>query len=194
MNRTIKLKRKLSIVLVGATIMAGAISTQGYKLSHSSGFSPYPTKIYCYEGFGTATIDAVKSACSAWNNAGAGTLISVGSSTHSNTDYTQNGKNEISKGARGTNTYSMQTMHVEEDSTTSYEVDIDINSSYAWATSGTINALDVQNAITHEIGHLLGLGDVTTNTEVTMYYRTQNGETKKRSLDSDDKSGILAIY
>lgn len=193
MNKMRKLKRSMSIILVGASIMTGAVCTQAYTTSHSSGFSPYPTKIYCYSGFGTATVDGIKSACSAWNNAGAGTLISVGSTTHSNTDYTANGKNEITKGARGSNTYSMQTMYVEETSTTVSEADIDINSSIGWATSGTINAMDIQNSITHEIGHLLGLGH-SSGTEATMYATTQNGEIKKRSLDADDKSGILAIY
>ncbi len=40
------------------------------------------------------------------------------------------------------------------------EADVDVNTSYPWANNGSSDCYDVQNAITHEIGHLLGLKDL----------------------------------
>lgn len=74
------------------------------------------------------------------------------------------------------------------------EVDININTAYPWATSGDVNAFDVRNCFTHELGHLLGLGEEWSDTESTMYGKTAYGETKKRTLSSDDKNGLNTIY
>jgi len=54
----------------------------------------------------------------------------------------------------------------------------------------------VRNVATHEFGHWLKLLDLDGifDTQKTMYYQTNLGETKKRSLESDDISGIKAIY
>jgi hypothetical protein len=62
-----------------------------------------------------------------------------------------------------------------------------------WSTSGQPLHYDVQSVAAHEFGHWLSLGH-SSDTEATMYYRTGMGETKKRSLNSDDISGIRSIY
>lgn len=55
---------------------------------------------------------------------------------------------------------------------------------------------DVQNILTHEIGHFLGLGHETTpiDNESTMYAVASTGETKKRTLSTSDINGILQGY
>jgi len=72
-----------------------------------------------------------------------------------------------------------------------------------WSTWGESGKYDVQNVMTHEFGHWLTLGDITCQdsvdtddpyTEVTMYIYFEPGETKKRSLEEDDKLGIRSIY
>lgn len=65
-----------------------------------------------------------------------------------------------------------------------------------WKTDGSSNAFDVQNVATHEWGHWLKLNGLygSGNTEETMYYYISQGETKKRTLDQDDKNGIIHIY
>jgi len=65
-----------------------------------------------------------------------------------------------------------------------------------WKTDGSSNAFDVQNAATHEWGHWLKLNDLYGggNSQKTMYYYISKGETKKRTLDQDDKNGIIYIY
>jgi MYXO-CTERM domain-containing protein len=53
--------------------------------------------------------------------------------------------------------------------------------------------IDVQNTVTHEAGHTLGL-DHTDNPSATMYASAPSGQTSKRILGSDDIAGICAIY
>lgn len=53
--------------------------------------------------------------------------------------------------------------------------------------------MDVQNTVTHEAGHVLGLGHSTVST-ATMYASAPIGETSKRTLAPDDVAGICAIY
>lgn len=52
---------------------------------------------------------------------------------------------------------------------------------------------DVQNTLTHEIGHLLGFGHVT-DEQSTMYPSTYPGDLARRLLDAQDVAGIDALY
>ncbi len=63
--------------------------------------------------------------------------------------------------------------------------------------------MDLQNTLTHEVGHFLGLDHTEEATftgvsgewrEATMFASAELGESKKRSLESDDINGICAIY
>jgi uncharacterized protein (TIGR03382 family) len=54
-------------------------------------------------------------------------------------------------------------------------------------------AYDVQNTVTHEAGHTMGLGH-TTDVTATMYAFAPVGETSKRILHPDDIQGICDIY
>ncbi|MEK6957621.1 MAG: matrixin family metalloprotease [archaeon] len=56
--------------------------------------------------------------------------------------------------------------------------------------------MDVQNIITHEIGHSAGMGDLYDSGcgEETMYGYSTEGETKKRDLNSGDITGIKKLY
>lgn len=74
--------------------------------------------------------------------------------------------------------------------------DTDLNSQLPWSTDGRGNANDVQNVLTHELGHWLMLNDLTRATDSlkTMYGSAQLGETIKRTLEPDDVYGIKIIY
>ena len=58
----------------------------------------------------------------------------------------------------------------------------------------TPGGFDIQNAATHEIGNLIGIGDVFDDTEATMYWEGGAGETKKRTLEADDIDAVSFIY
>ena len=53
--------------------------------------------------------------------------------------------------------------------------------------------VDIQNVMTHEAGHFLGLGHSSV-VGATMSSRATVGETSKRSLADDDRQGVCAIY
>lgn len=68
-----------------------------------------------------------------------------------------------------------------------------VNTYHPWATNGDANSYDFESMVAHELGHGLRLNH-STYTETTMYYTMSRGETKKRSLETDDKNGIKYIY
>jgi len=89
-----------------------------------------------------------------------------------------------------------------------HEVDLAFNADLPWAQAvlaegvdpdtvrGDLTAYDVQNIATHEAGHWLMLGDLYNRptTALTMYGYGSKGELQKRSLESGDIAGALAIY
>jgi len=56
-------------------------------------------------------------------------------------------------------------------------------------TDGTI---DLLNAVTHEAGHVLGLGHTSVH-EATMWRDSDDGENQKRTLEEDDRFGLCAL-
>ncbi len=53
--------------------------------------------------------------------------------------------------------------------------------------------VDLENVLTHELGHYLGLAH-STDPDATMYASALAGETIKRDLSADDIEGICTIY
>ena len=77
------------------------------------------------------------------------------------------------------------------------EADIILNAkSYCWGVVSPkkkyLKCYDVQNVLTHEVGHFFGL-DHSKKGEATMYPHTPKGETIKRTLDQDDLNGIVYV-
>lgn len=77
------------------------------------------------------------------------------------------------------------------------EFDILFDTDYQWGNADLNSALmDEQNIATHEIGHGIGLDDIYDSGcgEVTMYGYSQNGETKKRTIEAQDIEGLIKLY
>jgi MYXO-CTERM domain-containing protein len=53
---------------------------------------------------------------------------------------------------------------------------------------------DLENTLTHELGHYFGLAHTPDDDLATMYAEASFGETTKRDLQPDDAEGICAIY
>jgi len=75
------------------------------------------------------------------------------------------------------------------------EFDIVFNTYYGWSAAGEAGKMDLQNIATHELGHN-GLADLRPprDAELTMYYASSLGETKKRTLGAGDILGIQTLY
>jgi VCBS repeat-containing protein len=67
---------------------------------------------------------------------------------------------------------------------------------FTFATDGNANAYDVQGIGTHELGHMLSLGDMyeSENANQVMYGYAYRGDTTNRVLAWGDIAGIRAIY
>jgi hypothetical protein len=52
---------------------------------------------------------------------------------------------------------------------------------------------DLENTLTHELGHVLGL-DHSEDSDATMYYSAASGDISKRTLGPDDITGLCMIY
>lgn len=99
------------------------------------------------------------------------------------------------------------------------EVDIALSIYYPWSTTGGANKFDIQGVVTHEVGHLLGLGHTDwevdygyyTPAEFTalypercectmtsgptfLYSHTYEQSSLLRTLEQDDIAGITVLY
>lgn len=77
------------------------------------------------------------------------------------------------------------------------DADIVINTDgYAWADKAehaSVDAYDLANTLTHEIGHVVGLAHSATD-EATMFPTSGKDEINKRDLAEDDVLGLSDIY
>jgi Carboxypeptidase regulatory-like domain/Matrixin len=73
------------------------------------------------------------------------------------------------------------------------EADVVLNSQSPFATDGDPNARDIQDMLTHELGHALGL-EHSPIAAATMYPFGVPGQTSARSLETDDLAGLRALY
>lgn len=77
-----------------------------------------------------------------------------------------------------------------------YDADIEINTSnfqYGIYEINGSNVVDLQNTLTHEIGHVFGL-DHSTDPNATMFPYSTAGETNLRDLSDDDLLAIATVY
>lgn len=77
------------------------------------------------------------------------------------------------------------------------EFDVMFDTDWSWGDAATdATKMDLQNIATHELGHGVGLADVYESacSEATMYGYSNYGETKKRTLELPDITGLQKLY
>jgi hypothetical protein len=146
---------------------------------------------------------AINAAATTWNNA------AMGISSYGQPVFTNNGIATPYSGSllapHGQNTIkfvddpltpgAMNYVKVWEPTNTIMEFDIVMSTHYY--TYGVLGKrvskklVDVQNVMTHELGHALGIGDCM-DRKATMYVSTKPGETQKRTLEPGDIAGLAA--
>jgi len=76
------------------------------------------------------------------------------------------------------------------------DTDIEINGAhfvFSAALAGAAPQVDLENTLTHELGHVLGLSHSVVE-GATMIFDAAPGDTTKRSLHADDIEGVCDIY
>jgi hypothetical protein len=73
------------------------------------------------------------------------------------------------------------------------EADVIFNSQSPFATGGASGARDIQDMLTHELGHVLGL-EHSPIAAATMYPFGVAGQSSARTLETDDLAGLRALY
>jgi hypothetical protein len=144
------------------------------------------------------SLPAILLAMQTWTDVATSSFIFIYVGTTTSTAYGSNdGFNIVTFGQMGQNGTLAENSFWYDPTTGEFkDTDIQFNTSYPWATDGSIIAYDVQNVGTHELGHSLCLDDLygSADTEKTMYGYVDAGETKKRTLDQDDIDGITYLY
>ena len=75
------------------------------------------------------------------------------------------------------------------------EFDLAVNTKHhAWSTMGAEGSVDLQNTLTHEMGHVMGIDHDDTHVEATMYPNSTLGETQKRDLYDSDLDVARWLY
>ena len=143
---------------------------------------------------------AVQAAANTWSTVSGADFHFVYDGATGATQAGYNGTNEAMWRNLGTTGTIAATYMWWDGSGHMLEFDQEYNDSYTWSTTGAAGTFDVQNIATHELGHALGLrdlyGDVGSpnDMEKTMYGFGDTGETKGRTLEPDDRAGVIWIY
>lgn len=184
-----------AIAFTGGRFTAWAYSNLGYKQSSNS--VSYLLDSYTLSSSGRT---AIQSAEATWDSAGSSFRFNYAGTYNSSSScpaypylYATNA------GASGWVGATARTM---SGSTITF-VYTKFNSYYSLTVGATSTSYDIQSVATHEFGHWLHLGDLssssspsycTTSSESTMCGTSTKNTTRQRSLTTDDTNGIKAIY
>ncbi|MDO8183695.1 MAG: matrixin family metalloprotease [bacterium] len=158
------------------------------------------------DGLSDSTVfDTVNNGVTKWETASGRNILGVGSSTSAILEVDNvapDGNNELYFGAiADSGVIGVTTVwgyfSGRPASRELLEWDMVLNDvDYAWSASGEANKMDLDNIVTHELGHAVGLGDLYDSTcaEETMYGYATYGETKKQTLNAGDIAGISKLY
>jgi hypothetical protein len=103
--------------------------------------------------------------------------------------------NEFDCWDHGSGTIGITLTTYDERSGIIYDSDIELNEAYHQFTTpeSVVVRRDVENTVTHEVGHLIGL-DHTDALNSTMNPTAAPGETSKRVIDSGSSGFVCAVY
>lgn len=150
---------------------------------------------------------AIKNSADTWDEALdlSGSAINLFVDNPSDTTKTQtdagnnDGENIIVTGNLASNIIGVTSFWYNPATKQVVDADMVLNyDDFDWSTSagGTPGEMDVQNIVTHELGHFLVLDDLSSpkTFDLTMYGFSDTGEIKSRTLGVGDELGVVKLY
>jgi len=167
-----------------------------YKLLRYHSYSTINYYINSNNNYGfsqSAVVNAITGCVNTWDVETAYQVFSYKGTT-SRTAGTYDGYNVISWGTYSAGVIAVTMSWVKGKRV--LEVDCLMNTYYGWSLNGEAGKMDVQNIMTHELGHFCGLADLYNGADywLTMYGYSDFGETYKRTLGLGDILGLEAFY
>lgn len=191
---------------VGTCSAAGtdsvAYGLTGYKLPATA--AAYKVKVASFPSYlnSANAQTAINSAFSTWDAATAKALFTNGGTTTAKVS-TKDGTNTVGFGSLNSGTVGMAYAWADKNKVL-IEFDITLSSNYTWdlnsaATGdcgGVAAKFDVRDIVTHEVGHAVGLIDLTATSShaQTMHGYAAYAELYKRDLANGDKQGVTTLY
>lgn len=149
---------------------------------------------------GDADLVAIRSAIAAWNAPPCTALELVDDGLDSDKTNADDGTNRIffveNNWPGAFSGAAAVTISREQDGApdTWRDADILLNGvDTTWSTTGEVQAHDIQSAVTHELGHLIGLKHAA-HPQATMYFLSPKGITQRRTLHPADAAAVCWLY
>lgn len=160
-----------------------------------------------FEKLDSKAFEALVGAVSAWQESADGlpTLVAQQGETNTigynvdggntNTVYYEPEKAEMANGA-----LAITVLTFDREAGQILDADIVVNGEHRFGvvdhmdSTDARRAYDIQNVLTHELGHFLGLGEDYDDHSATMYAYSLPGETNKRDLNVRDTATIDHLY
>jgi hypothetical protein len=146
------------------------------------------------EGARAALADAI----AAWAGAGHGPTLSIGATTHDPPGFERgratNGVYSISPWPYEKKLLAVTISSYDTRTGELLDADILLNGDEALVAGLRDGHYDLASVLTHEIGHVLGLGESEENPASTMYPRIGKSDARARTPSADDFGGLRAIY
>jgi hypothetical protein len=141
-----------------------------------------------------AVEQAITTSAGTWDSKTSSAVFSYGGTT-AKTAGVQDGVNVIDFGLYQNGVIAVTMFWVDADNHMG-EIDMRMNTMYKWSLNGAARTMDVQNIVTHEFGHWVGLDDLYNSADswLTMYGYSSYGVTYQRTLGQGDINGIQAVY
>ena len=202
---------KTSRILAGFALGALVVSTASayVLLSPNRTWDTAPRIIVDSRGASSITdatrgVSATVAAITAWNGAGAGTMLTAVSGSVSGwrlgdgqpmLNFTD--PQRACKGSCLAATFTGYYNQRADGTYRIYDADIVTNTRYAWTSAGEADGCSsefyIEGVMVHEVGHLLGLGHSNVSGS-TMYPSVAACNNGPATIENDDRNAINALY
>jgi hypothetical protein len=141
----------------------------------------------------TAVMNTITTSANTWDKETAFTVFSYKGTT-TRTAGKRDGYNVVAWGRYSAGVIAVT--YLWSSGSKLIETDCRMNTYYSWSLTGQSGKMDVQNIMTHEFGHWVGLDDLYNDSDywLTMYGYSNYGITYQRTLGLGDINGLEAFY